>query len=101
MPKKIRKIRPKPNVLLNISVIILLANFIINTAAYQKQIINLKNLSSSLEQELASQTSLSKLYEDEIEKRQSQEYLEYIAKKHLGYLYPNERIVDIKVGEPK
>lgn len=44
------------------------------------------------------QETLSRLYEDELSRVGTPEYYEYMARKYLGYIYPDEKILIVTNG---
>lgn len=88
-----RKRSPAISPIYKIIIVVLAAAFIFSTVQYLIKRQNLIKKKNALLESINEQEALSKLYTEELEKVGSPEYYEYMARKNLGYIYPDEKIL--------
>ena len=76
-----------------IIIVVLAAAFVFSTVQYLIKRQKLVAKKEALLESIKEQEDLSKLYTAELEKVGSPEYYEYMARKKLGYIYPDEKIL--------
>ncbi len=76
-----------------IVIVVLAAAFVFSTVQYLIKRQNLMAKKEALLESIREQEDLSKLYTEELEKVGTPEYYEYMARKNLGYIYPDEKIL--------
>ena len=76
-----------------IIIVVLSVAFVFSTVQYFVKKEKLLEQKSALLDAIAEQESLSVLYNEELEKIGTPEYYEYMARKNLGYIYPDEKIL--------
>ncbi|MDR2519463.1 MAG: hypothetical protein LBC69_00145 [Eubacteriaceae bacterium] len=91
-----RKIRYRHNVFAFLLVLLLAIPFLYNTARYQSTLKKQRETAAELEIAKRAQENLAQLYEAQISLQGSETYLEYIAHKNLGYIFPGEKVLDLE-----
>lgn len=77
---------------------VFIAVFVFSTGSF---IIKRQKLTAKRDELLAAieeQETMSRLYEDELSRVGTPEYYEYMARKYLGYIYPDETILIVTNG---
>ncbi|MCL1913597.1 MAG: hypothetical protein FWG10_06940 [Eubacteriaceae bacterium] len=81
-------------------IVFLLVPFIYNSTVFSTKKKELIEKKAILEEKLEEEVSLTALYQDEISKFGSPEHYEYLARKYLGYIYPDETVIVVDPQQP-
>ncbi len=76
-----------------IVIIILILYFLIFSAKYQLQLYNLKQQQKQLIAQINEEKGKQLIYQEELARVGTDEYYEYLARKYLGYIYPDETVM--------
>lgn len=88
--KKVR-IRKKQAMLL-LGILAVVGFFVYNFLALEYEHYQLSQKKTQLEQQLKDETAKEKELREELEQAGSKSYIEYLAKKYLGLIYPDEKV---------
>jgi cell division protein FtsB len=78
------------------ALVVIMVPFLFNSVSFVVKKIKLENEKSELVQMINEEAEQKILYEEELEKVGTPEYYEYLARKYLGYIYPDETILVVE-----
>ena len=90
--KKQRK-KITPTLMFKLFLLVIALLFIFNTSKYIIQRIKLQSQINELNNLIAQEEDKRRLYTEELNKVGTAEYYEYLARKYLGYIYPDETVI--------
>ncbi len=73
--------------------LVMTAAFVFNTVKFQMQKAKLEKEKAELVAAIEEQAELKQIYLEELSRVGTKEYYEYLARKHLGYIYPDEKVL--------
>ncbi len=79
--------------LIRLGIIALSVMFVFSTISFLVQRQSIMDKKSELLSKIEEQKKLTVLYEEELSRVGTKEYYEYMARKNLGYIYPDEHIM--------
>lgn len=82
-----------------IVLLILTVPFLFNTLNFFVQKIRLEARKDELIRLINEENEKKQLYLEELNKVGTPEYYEYLARKYLGYIYPNEKVLIVTVPD--
>lgn len=89
-----RKQKKNPRkILFNIVLVLMLVSFGYNSIRYAITKSELKKRKADLEAKIREQHNITQEYNEEMQRVGTPEYYEYLARKYLGYIYPDEKVL--------
>ena len=80
-------------------IVVMTTAFLFNSARFFIQMKKLEAQRDELKAQIEEQLELSEIYREELSRVGTDQYYEYLARKHLGYIYPDEKVMIVDYGD--
>ena len=88
-----RKKYDKPTLYLMLALVFITVPFLFNAINFQIQKSKLEARKAELNRQINEEAEKKQLYLEELDRVGTPEYYEYLARKYLGYIYPDEKVL--------